>query len=156
MMAGKGTGVLQQPHSDQVRRLRSPVVVPAVMAAEGAAFAALLGLDGSPPGQAARILVALALTALAVWFTRRAGRTGRGATALLLGIAGTAGGAGVAGVHLAKAGVDAAALLAAVVLITGVSCSAGGPPRWSGRYRAGGGCWPSRRPGCCLSWCCSR
>ncbi len=52
------------------------------MAAEGAAFAALLGLDGSPPWQAARILVTLALAALAVWFTRRAGRTSQGATAV--------------------------------------------------------------------------
>ncbi|HEX9043143.1 MAG TPA: alpha/beta fold hydrolase [Trebonia sp.] len=119
-MAGKVADVLPRPRGDQVQRLRSAVVVPAVMAAEGLAFAALLGLDGSPLWQAARILVTLALTALAVWFTRRAGRTGRGATALLPGVAGTAGGAGVAGAHLAKAGLDAAALLAAVVLVTGV------------------------------------
>jgi uncharacterized protein len=120
-MAGKPTGVLPQPRSDRVHlRVRSPVVVPAVMAAEGVAFAVLLGLDGSPVWQVARVLVTLALTALAVWFTRRAGRTGQGATALLLGIAGTAAGGGVAGAHLAKAGLDAAATLAAVVLATGL------------------------------------
>jgi uncharacterized protein len=90
------------------------------MAAEGVAFAALLGLDGSPLWQVARVLVTLILTALAVWYTRRAGRTGQGATALVLGIAGTAAGGGVAGAHLAKAGLDAAAILAAVVLVTGV------------------------------------
>jgi dienelactone hydrolase len=119
-MAGKPTGVISQSRSDPVPQPRSPVVVPAVMAAEGVAFAALLGLDGSPGWQVARVLVALILTGLAVWFTRRAGRIGRGATALLAGIAGTAGGGGVAGVHLAKAGLDAAATLAAVVLATGV------------------------------------
>jgi uncharacterized protein len=90
------------------------------MAAEGVAFAVLLGLDGSPPWQLARVLVTLALTALAVWFTRRAGRTGQGATALVLGITGMAVGGGVGGAHLAKAGLDAAGLLAAVVLVTGV------------------------------------
>jgi hypothetical protein len=53
---------------------------------------------------AARVLVTLVLTALAVWFTRRAGRAGQGATALVLGITGTA----VGGAHLAKAGLNAA------------------------------------------------
>jgi uncharacterized protein len=120
-MAGKLTDVLPQPRSDQGwPRSRSPVVDPAVMTTEGVAFAALLGLDGSPLWQVARVLVTLILTALAVWFTRRAGRTGRGATALVLGIAGTAAGAGVAGAHLAKAGLDVAAILAGIVLAAGV------------------------------------
>ena len=126
------------------------------MAAEGVAFAALLGLDGSPLWQVARVLVTLILTALAVWYTRWAGRTGRGATALVLGIAGTAAGAGVGGAHLAKAGLDVAAILAAVVLVTGVFLLIWGVSRWSGRYPAGGGCWPSRRRGSCWSSCCSR
>src|SRR5689334_23034077 len=52
--------------------------------------------------------------------TRRAGRAGQGAAALLLGIAGTAAGAGIATAHLAKAGLDTAAVLAAVVLVTGL------------------------------------
>ena len=42
------------------------------------------------------------------------------ATALLFGIAGTAAGAGVCSAHLAKAGLDAAAVLAAVALAAGV------------------------------------
>ena len=42
------------------------------------------------------------------------------ATALLFGIAGTAAGAGVGSAHLAKAGLDAAAVLAAVALAAGV------------------------------------
>jgi dienelactone hydrolase len=90
------------------------------MTAEGVAFAVLLGLDGSPVWRVARVLVVIAVAAAAVWFTRRAGRTGRGAAALLFGIAGTAAGAGVASGHLAKAGLDAAAMAAAVVLVTGV------------------------------------
>ena len=45
---------------------------------------------------------------------------GRGATALALGIAGTVAGTGVASAHLAKAGLDAVAVAAVVVLVTGV------------------------------------
>jgi hypothetical protein len=69
---------------------------------------------GSPAWQAARVLTVITVTALAVWFTRWAGRAGQGATALLLGIAGTAAGLGVAGGHLTKAGLDAAAVAAAI------------------------------------------
>src|ERR1043165_6833038 len=50
----------------------------------------------------------------------RTERAGLGATALLLGIVGTAAGAGIATAHLAKAGLDTAAVLAAVVLVTGL------------------------------------
>ncbi|HEV2254553.1 MAG TPA: alpha/beta fold hydrolase [Streptosporangiaceae bacterium] len=91
------------------------------MAVEGVAFAVLLGLDGSPVWRAARVLVVIAVTAMAVWFTRRTGRAGQGATALLLGAVGTAAGAGVASGHLAKAGLDAAVAVAAIVLATGVA-----------------------------------
>jgi dienelactone hydrolase len=96
------------------------------MAAEGVALAVLLGLDGSPLWQVLRVLVTLAVTGLAVGFTRRAGRTGRGAIALLAGLAGTVAGAGVAGAHLAKAGLDAAAVLAGVVLVAGLVLLIGG------------------------------
>ena len=89
------------------------------MAAQGVAFAVLFGLDGSPVWRAVRVLVVIAVTALAVWFTLRAGRTGRGTAAFLLGIAGAAAGAGVASGHLAKAGLDAAAVLAVIVLAAG-------------------------------------
>ena len=89
------------------------------MAAEGVAFAVLFGLDGSPVWRAVRVLVVIAVTALAVWFTLRAGRTGRGTAAFLFGIAGAAAGAGVASGHLAKAGLDAAAVLAVIVLAAG-------------------------------------
>jgi len=120
-MKGKHAEVLPPPRSGQVPpRPRSPVILLALMVAEGVAFAVLAGLDGSAVWRVARVLVAIAVTALAVWFTRRAGRTGQGATALVLGIAGTAAGAGAASGHLTKAGLDAAALAAAIVLVTGL------------------------------------
>jgi dienelactone hydrolase len=84
------------------------------------AFAVLAALDGSALWRAVRVLVALSVVAFAVWYFLRAGRAGRGAAALLAGIAGTAVGAGVASGHLAKAGLDAAAVVAAIVLMTGL------------------------------------
>ena len=90
------------------------------MAAEGVAFAVLLGFDGSALWRVVRVLVVIVVTALAVWFIRRAGRTGQGAAALLLGMAGTVAGAGAASGHLAEAGLGAAAVAAAIVLVTGL------------------------------------
>jgi uncharacterized protein len=92
----------------------------AVLAAEGMAFAVLAALDGSAQWRVARVLVSLVVTALAVWFFRAAGRAGQGAAALSLGIAGTAAGAGVASGHLVKAGLDLAAVVAAIVLAAGL------------------------------------
>ena len=96
------------------------------MAAEGVAFAVLLGLAGSQLWQVVRVLVTLTVTGLAVWLTRRAKRTGRGAVALVAGIVGTAAGAGVAGTHLAKAGPDTASVVAAIVLVAGLVLLIGG------------------------------
>ena len=96
-MAARHAAVLPEPRSEQISlRPRPPVMLPIVIAAEGVAFAVLLGLNGSAVWQAARVLVTLMVTALAVWFTGRAGRTGQGATALALGLVGTAAGTGVA------------------------------------------------------------
>ena len=119
-MTAQDTDVLPPRGENAPSRPRSPVVLPAVIAAGGVASAVLAGLDGSPVWRVARVLAVVAVTALAVWFTRRAGRVGQGTTALLLGIAGTVAGAGVASAHLAKAGLDAAAVLAAIVLVTGL------------------------------------
>lgn len=120
-MTGKDTDVVPQPRSEQVPpRPRSAVALPAALATEGTAAAILAGLNGSAAWQVARVLVILAVTAGAVWFTGRAGRAGRGVAALLLGIAGTTAGAGVASAHMAKAGLDVAAVLAAIVLVTGL------------------------------------
>lgn len=94
--------------------------MPGLVTAEGAAFAVMVGLDGSPVWRVVRILVVIAVTALAAWFTRWAGRTWRGTTALVLGIVGTVAGAGVTGGHLGKAGLDAAAVVAVIVLAAGV------------------------------------
>jgi uncharacterized protein len=120
-MKARDTEVLPPPRGENVlSRPRSPVALPAVVAAGGAACAVLAGMDGSPQWRVARVLAVIAVTAGAVWFTRRAGRAGQGMTALLLGIAGTAAGAGIASAHLAKAGLDAAAVLAAIVLAAGL------------------------------------
>lgn len=106
---GKRIDMLPRPRSEQdLPRPRSPVALAAVIAVEGAALAILAGLDGSPGWRVARVLVMIAVAALAVWFTRRGGRAARGATVLMLGIAGTAAGVGVASGHLAKAGPDTA------------------------------------------------
>jgi alpha-beta hydrolase superfamily lysophospholipase len=120
-MTGQDTDVHPLPRSEDVLpRPRSPVVLQAVMAAEGVILAALTGLGGSPGWRVTRALVVVAVAALAVWFTRRTSRVGQGTTALLLGITGTVAGAGIASAHLAKAGLDAAAVMAAVVLVTGL------------------------------------
>ena len=74
-MAGKDAGVLpRSPREVVPSRSRPPVVLPAVIAAEGVAFAVLAGVDGSAEWQAARVLLVVVVTAWAVWFTRRAAR----------------------------------------------------------------------------------
>ena len=119
-MSGTRADVLSQPGGERgLARPRSPVVLPAVIAMEGAAGAVLAGLDGSPVWRVARFLVVIAITGLAVWFTGRAGRAACGGTALVLGIVGTVAGAGVASAHL-KAGLGAAAVVAGIVLVTGL------------------------------------
>ena len=90
-----------------------------VIAVEGAILAVLVALDGSPVWRVARVLVVIAITGLAVWFTRWAVRAARGGTALVLGIAGTAVGAGVL-IAQATAGLGTAAVVAGIVLVTGI------------------------------------
>ena len=120
-MAGTHATVLPEPGTGQVHRPpRSRVIMPGLVAAEGTALAVLAGLDGLPVWRMVRVLVVIAVAVVGVWVTRRAGRPGRGAAALVAGIVGTVAGAGVASAHLAKAGLDAAAVVAAVVLVTGV------------------------------------
>ena len=119
-MAGKHATVLPEPRSEQVHRPpRSRVIMPGLVAAEGAALVVLAGLDGSPVWRVVRVLVVIAATAVGAWATHRA-RAGRGAAALVAGIVGTVTGAGVDSAHLAKAGLDAAAIVAAIVLVTGI------------------------------------
>jgi uncharacterized protein len=120
-MAGGHATVRPEAHTGQVPlRPRPPALLAALIAAEGAALAMLLGLNGSAGWQVARVVVVIAVTIVTAWFTRRAGRAGRGAAALVAGIAGAVAGAGVASAHLAKAGLDVAAVLAVVVLVAGL------------------------------------
>src|SRR5215467_9996292 len=113
-MAGEQDVIARSRNARALPPPRTAAVLPGVIAVGGAGFAVLAGLDGSPAWQAARVLTVVAVTALAVWFTRRAGRAGQGATALLLGIAGSAAGLGVTAGHVTKAGLDTAAVGAAI------------------------------------------
>jgi hypothetical protein len=149
-MAGTHATVLPEPRSEQVHRPpRSRVIMPGLVAAEGAALAVLAGLDGSPVWRVVRVLVVTVVTAVGVWVTHRAGRAGRGAAALVAGMTGTVTGAGVASAHLAKAGLDTAAVVAAVVLVTGIVPLIWGAGALVRAVRAGGGCWPRRCPPPC-------
>ena len=91
----------------------------AVIVAQGAVMAVLAGADGSPAWQAARVLVVIAVTGLALWFTRLDSQAARGGTALALGIVGTVAGGGVAAAQL-RTGLGAAAVAAVIVLVTGL------------------------------------
>ena len=142
-MAGRHAAVLPDAHTGQVPfRPQPPVLLAALIGAEGAAFAVLLGLNGSAGWQLARVVAVIAVTIVAAWSTRRAGRASRGAVALAAGIAGTVAGAGVASAHLAKAGLDGAAVLAVVVLVAGLLLLGWGaallaravPGWWRGRW----------------------
>src|SRR6516162_3661723 len=119
-MSGTRTDVLPRPGGERgLARRRSPAVLTGVIAVEGAILAVLVALDGSPVWRVARVLVVIAITGLAVWFTRWAVRAARGGTALVLGIAGTAVGAGVL-IAQATAGLGTAAVVAGIVLVTGI------------------------------------
>jgi uncharacterized protein len=120
-MSGTRTEVLSQPSGERGRaRQRPSVVLPAVIAAQGAALAVLAGVDGSPVWRVVRVLVVIAISGLAVWFTRGARRAARGGTALVLGIVGTVVGAGVASAQ-ATAGLGTVAVVAGIVLVTGLA-----------------------------------
>lgn len=67
-----------------------------------------------------RVPVMVMVTCLAAWSTLRAGRAGQGVIAVVAGIPGTMAGAGVAGAHLGKASLDAARVLAVIVLVSGL------------------------------------
>ena len=66
-MAGKVAGVLpRSPREVVPSRSRPPVVLPAVIAAEGVAFAVLAGVDGSAGWQAARVLLVVVVKLLPI------------------------------------------------------------------------------------------
>jgi dienelactone hydrolase len=120
-MTSRHADVLPGPQSDQARsRPRSPAIVPVLIASEGIALSALMGLDGSAVWQGVRVLVMVMVTCLAAWSALRAGRPGQGVIAVAAGITGTVAGAGVASAHLGKAGLDVAAVLAVIVLVSGL------------------------------------
>ena len=129
-MATADTEALPQPrHGQTPSRSRSSVVLLSVITAGGVAFAVLAGLDGSPAWRVARVLAVVALTTLAVWVTRRAGRVGQGTAALLLGIAGTTAGAGIASAHVPRPASTRPPSWRPLCCSPACSCSAGAPSR---------------------------
>jgi len=119
-MTVRDADVIPPRGDNALSRPQSPVLLPTAVVTGGVASAMLAGLDGSPGWRVAQVLAAVAVTAVAIWLIRRTGPVTQGTTALLLGTAGTVTGAGIASAHLAKAGLDAAAVLAAIVLVTGL------------------------------------
>ena len=100
---------------------RMPRVLELLVAAQGAAFVILVGIDGSEVGRSLRVVAVLAVTGLGVLCIRRAGPVGRGATALALGIVGTVVGAGVSAAYVTSVGISLITIAAAVALVTGLS-----------------------------------
>jgi hypothetical protein len=91
-----------------------------------------------------------------VWVTHRAGRAGRGAAALVAEITGTVTGAGIANAHLAKGGLDTAAVVAAVVLVTGIVLLVWEAAALVRAVPGCCGCWQCRPPWRCCGLCCTR
>jgi hypothetical protein len=76
-MTDRHAALLLRAPGDRVLFRRPPVLLPALIAAEGAALAVLLGLSGSAGWRVARVVVVIAVTIVAAWFTGRARRAGR-------------------------------------------------------------------------------
>ena len=71
--------VMPEPRSESVHRPpRSRVIMPGLVAAEGAALAVLAGLDGTPVWQVVRVLVVIAAAVVGVWVTAPGRPAGRG------------------------------------------------------------------------------
>ncbi len=87
---------------------------------EGLALALIVGLTGSLPWQAARMLLVFGLTALALWGIGTQQRAVRGAVALLLGLTGTVVGVGVGVMRLTHDTVDLTAVAGLVCLGAGL------------------------------------
>ena len=87
---------------------------------EGLALAVIVGLNGSPPWQVARVLVVGALTALALWVLGSARRGIRAVAALSAGLIGTVVGIGIGVMHVTHDTVDVTAVAGVVCLASGL------------------------------------
>ena len=86
----------------------------------GAGMAFIVGRDGVPVWQLARVAVIAALTVLVFWGTSRFGRVGRAATAFIAGLFAVPVGVGIAVPHLTKVGLELITVAGLLVLAGGI------------------------------------
>lgn len=99
---------------------RTILVLRAAALMEGLALALIVGLTGSLPWQAARVLFVAGMTVLALWGLGACRRAVRGAVALVLGLTGTAVGMGFGIMRLTHDTVDPATVAGLACLVTGL------------------------------------
>ena len=102
-----------------------PAVLATIAVLQGAAFAVLVGFDGTGGWRVLRTAVVAVVTAAAVVGLRDRRPRVRGWTAVALGLAGIVTGVGIAPAHFSKAGVTPLAVTGAVILLTGLALSIG-------------------------------
>lgn len=93
---------------------------PTAVLVEGVSAAFLVGRDGSPPWQLARVAGVVVLTAVAAYGVTRPSRTAAAAVAWLAGVVGVSVGVGIGVFHLAKSGPLAVTLAGLGCLVSGV------------------------------------
>ena len=113
------------PAADPIVLPRRPARIEAATLAAGLSLAVLVGLDGSPGWQAARVVAVGLLTSALVAAERSASPRSRGRIAVVAGVAAVAVAAGFAP-HLAKSGPLPVQVAAAVLAVAGVGLTAGG------------------------------
>ncbi|MGZ4705680.1 MAG: hypothetical protein ACXWCM_12495, partial [Acidimicrobiales bacterium] len=106
---------------DAAHPRRPPLTTPRVaVAAEGLAFAVLVGLAGSPAGRLLRVLVVAALTGAALVLERRTGPAVRAVLLAVLGVVGLTAGAAVGLMHLVKSDLGPPAFAGLLALTGGL------------------------------------
>jgi dienelactone hydrolase len=112
------------PTTEQVAASRTPITSPianGIIVFHGLALAVLVGSDGPGPWPAVRALVAVCVTAAAVWAGRSPVRR-RGTTSVLVfGLAGVIAGIGIGAPHAVKAGASAESVSGIAALATGLT-----------------------------------
>ena len=102
------------------------MLLPAAAVTFGAALAILVGRDGSPAWQGARVAATVAVCAVAVVGMLRWSRWAAAATAFGLGLVGTAVGIGIGGPHVVKGAAVPPTLAGLTCLVSGLILVIGG------------------------------
>ena len=109
------------PPGDEPRRTGVHRRLPALLGVQGILLATVVGRDGTPPWRAARVLVVVGITGLAVWQAGRLSSRGRGLLALAFGAAGTVVGLGLGLPYAVKTGLTAPSVVGVASLVTGIA-----------------------------------